>query len=147
MPAKRKRYACDLRLTTFQVREAQGPQMKSASDFANEFREAAWLDREAFFAVTLSQKHTIIDKHLVALGTLTASLVHPREIFRCAIQDSAAAVALLHCHPSGDPTPSHDDRAITRRLKEAGDLLGIRVIDHIVLGRNKYVSFVDEGLL
>ncbi len=144
---RRKRYACDLRIMAFQVREAEGPPVKSGSDFAEMFKDISCLDKEAFFVVTLSQKNSTIDRHLVSMGTLTASLVHPREAFRPALQDGAAAVAFVHNHPSGDPTPSSDDMSLTKRLKDAADLLGIRILDHVIVGRGRYFSFVDEGLL
>ena len=84
----------------------------------------------------------------VSVGTLTASLVHPREVFRAAIRERAASIALVHNHPSGDPTPSPEDVALTARLRSAGDLLGIRVLDHIVIGSGgRYVSFLDTGRL
>jgi DNA repair protein RadC len=84
---------------------------------------------------------------LVSEGSLTASIVHPREVFRRAIREAAAAVILVHNHPSGDPTPSPEDEALTARLRAAGDLLGIRVLDHVVIGSGCYVSFVDSGKL
>lgn len=84
---------------------------------------------------------------LVSQGSLTASVVHPREVFNPAIRDSAAAVICVHNHPSGDPQPSQEDRVLTRRLAEAGRLLGIQVLDHIIIGRQAYMSFADEGLL
>ena len=86
--------------------------------------------------------------NLVSLGSLTAALVHPREILKAAIAGSAAAVVLVHNHPSGDPTPSAEDLALTRRLCQAGDLVGIKVLDHIVLGDGgSFRSLADEGLL
>ena len=86
--------------------------------------------------------------NVVAIGSLTAALVHPREVFKPAILSNAAAVVLAHCHPSGDPTPSAEDLALTKRLCEAGDLLGIRVLDHLVLGHEgAYRSLADEGQL
>jgi DNA repair protein RadC len=95
----------------------------------------------------MTQKNDVIDRHMISLGTLTASLVHPREVYRPALQDGAAAVAFVHNHPSGDPTPSPEDRALTKRLADAGALLGIRVLDHVIVGRERFYSFVDEGLL
>ena len=90
----------------------------------------AGLDREAFFV------------------SLTAALVHPREVFKAAIAGSAAALVLVHNHPSGDPSPSPEDRAITERLVQVGELVGIKVLDHIVLGEaGTFRSFADEGLL
>ncbi len=91
--------------------------------------------REEFHIVTLDTKNFVIDSHQISVGTLDASLVHPREVFRPAIKDAASSLILVHNHPSGDPSPSREDRAVTRRLEEAGDNLGINVLDHIVLGR------------
>ena len=96
--------------------------------------------QEEFHVVTLDTKNQIIDSHQVTVGTLDASLVHPREVFRVAIKDAASSVILVHNHPSGDPTPSREDYAVTDRLTESGKLLGIDVLDHIVLGRPKCLS-------
>ena len=96
--------------------------------------------REEFHVVTLDTKNHVIDTHLVSVGTLDASLVHPREVFRPAIKDAASSVILVHNHPSGDPTPSREDFAVTKRLEEAGQNLGIDVLDHIVLGSFRSVS-------
>lgn len=96
--------------------------------------------QEEFHVVTLDTKNHVIDTHQVTVGTLDASLVHPREVFRVAIKDAASSVILVHNHPSGDPTPSREDRQVTDRLTESGKLLGIDVLDHIVLGQNGSVS-------
>lgn len=96
--------------------------------------------QEEFHVVTLDTKNQVIDTHQVTVGTLDASLVHPREVFRVAIKDAASSVILVHNHPSGDPTPSREDHQVTDRLTESGKLLGIDVLDHIVLGRNGSVS-------
>lgn len=105
------------------------------------------LDREEFIVVLLDGKGRTMGFNVVSVGSLAASLVHPREVFKPAIIGNAASVVLLHNHPSGDPEPSAEDRALTRRLKEAGQLLGIRVIDHIVFGDGSYRSFADDGAL
>jgi DNA repair protein RadC len=84
---------------------------------------------------------------VVTRGILDASVVHPREVFRAAITESAAAVILVHNHPSGDPTPSPEDRAVTLQLAAAGRTLGIPVLDHVVVGDGRFVSFVEAGLL
>jgi DNA repair protein RadC len=105
------------------------------------------LKREQFQVVLLDQKNKIIKDVMVSQGSLTASVVHPREVFNIAIRDSAAAIICVHNHPSGDPQPSREDRALTTRLGEAGRLLGIQVLDHIIVGRDTYMSFADEGLL
>ena len=81
----------------------------------------------------------------VSEGSLTAALVHPREVFAPAIRAAAAALVLIHNHPSGDPTPSAEDSAITERLRQVGELVGIRVLDHVVVGRGRWVSMAEEG--
>lgn len=96
--------------------------------------------QEEFHIVTLNTKNGVIDTHQITVGTLDASLVHPREVFRAAIKDHASSVILVHNHPSGDPTPSKEDLAVTKRLEEAGTLIGIDVLDHVVLGSFNSVS-------
>jgi DNA repair protein RadC len=100
------------------------------------------LDRlqEEFHIVTLNTKNHVIDTHQVSKGTLDASLVHPREVFRPAIKDAASSILLAHNHPSGDATPSREDIAVTDRLTEVGKTIGIEVLDHIVLGKAGVVS-------
>jgi len=101
--------------------------------------------QEEFHVVTLDTKNQVIDTHPITVGTLDTSLVHPREVFRPAIKDAAASVILVHNHPSGDATPSKEDLAVTRRLESAGELLGIKVLDHIVLGRDSARSIRESG--
>ncbi|GAB5406870.1 MAG: DNA repair protein RadC [Aureliella sp.] len=96
--------------------------------------------QEEFHVVTLDTKHRMIRSHQITVGTLDASLVHPREVFRTAIRDSSSSVLLAHNHPSGDPTPSREDIVVTDRLTEAGKLIGITVLDHIVLAREGCLS-------
>ena len=105
------------------------------------------VDREEFLVVLLDGKGRTMGYNVVSVGSLTASLVHLREVFKPAIIGNAASLILVHNHPSGDPEPSAEDRALTRRFKEAGDLLGIRVLDHIVIGDGSYRSFADDGIL
>lgn len=93
--------------------------------------------QEEFHIVTLDTQLGPIRTHHITTGTLDASLVHPREVFRAAIRDSASAILLVHNHPSGDPTPSREDRAVTDRLSQAGELIGIRVLDHIVVAKER----------
>lgn len=100
-------------------------------------------DREAFGALLLNGRHRVIAFHVVSVGILNQAPIHPREVFRPAIAVGAHALVLAHHHPSGDPTPSHDDRRITDRLTEAGKLLGITVLDHVVLGAGRFYSFAD----
>jgi len=101
------------------------------------------LDQEEFLIATLDTKHYVRRVVRITRGTLDASLVHPREVFRPAIVDCAAAILLIHNHPSGDPTPSRQDRQITDRLKNCGETLGIQVIDHIVVGCGRAVSLAE----
>ena len=105
------------------------------------------LDREHFKIACLDSKHQLIGIHTVSVGSLSLSIVHPREAFKAAILLSSAALILMHNHPSGDPTPSQEDRALTRRLKDGGELLGIAVLDHLVLGDWRYYSFADHQAL
>ncbi len=103
--------------------------------------------RERFIALLLDSKNRLLREVQISEGSLTASIVHPREVFAAVVRESAAALLLVHNHPSGDPTPSREDREITARLKEAGDLMGVRVLDHIIIGAEGYVSFADRGFL
>ena len=105
------------------------------------------LRHEIFKVVLLDAKHAIMRDTTVSEGSLTLSIVHPREVFTLAVRESAAAVIFLHNHPSGDPTPSQEDRILTARLVSAGEVLGIRVLDHLVVGDGRYVSFADQGWL
>ncbi len=105
------------------------------------------LKRERFLALLLDGKHRLAGETLVSEGTLTASLVHPREAFAPAVRESAAALVFVHNHPSGDPAPSREDIDLTRRLVAVGDLLGIRVLDHVIVGDGRYESFADAGRL
>jgi DNA repair protein RadC len=100
---------------------------------------------ERFVVVLLDGRHRVLRDVTVSQGTLTASLVHPREVLRPAIRESAAAVILVHNHPSGDPTPSREDRLVTRRLARAGALLGVEVVDHVVVAERGYVSLRETG--
>lgn len=124
-----------------------GTTIRSPADVFRHFhprlRHAA---QERFFVVLLDGRHRVLRHELVSQGTLTASLVHPREVFRPALREAAAAVVLVHNHPSGDPTPSAEDREITQRLMRAGEILGIPVLDHVVVAERGYSSLQEEGL-
>jgi DNA repair protein RadC len=99
--------------------------------------------QEEFHVVTLDTQHHILNTHLISVGSLDRSLVHPREVFRPAIKDAAKAIILVHNHPSGDPTPSEEDTVVTRRLEEAGQTLGIQVLDHIIVARRRTASIKE----
>ncbi len=104
-------------------------------------------NKEHFFSLHLNSKNQLIREVLISIGSLSTSVVHPREVFAPAVRDSTAALIFIHNHPSGDPAPSREDRDCTQRLIHAGRILGIRVLDHIVLGYDDYYSFADAGLL
>ena len=110
--------------------------------FHHELRD---LRKELFLVLLLDGKNRIVRRVQISEGSLNQSIVHPREVFAPAVRESAAAVIFIHNHPSGDPAPSREDRDITRRLKEAGDILGIAVLDHIIIGDGSYYSFVESG--
>lgn len=135
------------------VKEAEGtftsyPRYQNSSDLFRSFREElAALDREFFFMITLDSKNRTIGYHTISMGSLSSSIVHPREVFKPAILENSAAVIFLHNHPSGDPAPSREDRECTSRLTAAAKILGIRVLDHVVFGESDYFSFADAGLL
>lgn len=109
--------------------------------------EMRHLDREHFVALLLNVKNQVVAKELISIGTLSTSSVHPRELFKPAIRRSAASIILVHNHPSGDPEPSREDLEVTERLVEAGELLGIQVLDHLIIGDNRFVSFKNKGLI
>jgi DNA repair protein RadC len=100
--------------------------------------------RENFFVLLLDTKNKIIKSELISLGILDASIVHAREIFRPAIKHSSSKIILIHNHPSGDPTPSKEDLEITKKLMEAGEIIGIEIVDHIIIGKEKYWSWNEN---
>lgn len=104
-------------------------------------------DREHFIILLLDTKNRIIGINTVSIGTLNASIVHPREVFKPALIMGANSIILIHNHPSGDPSPSSEDMDVTKRLVEAGNILGIAVRDHIIIGDGCFYSFKDKGLL
>ena len=105
------------------------------------------LKKEVFYCLMLDAKNRILRDSRISEGTLTNSLIHPREAFKEAIKESAAAVIFVHNHPSGDPDPSREDILITERLVSVGDLIGIRVLDHIIVGDGTYISMREKGYI
>jgi len=125
-----------------------GQALRSSEDVFRHFRDSLEKEkREMFYVVLLNNKNKKIRDVKISEGSLTASLVHPREVYNPVIRESAAAVIFVHNHPSGDPAPSQEDIEITRRLKEVGDVMGVRVLDHVVVGYDRYFSFSDKGML
>ncbi len=125
-----------------------GERFCSSRELYNRYRARFFsANKEHFFSLHLNSKNQLIREVLISIGSLSTSVVHPREVFAPAVRDSTAALIFLHNHPSGDPAPSREDRECTQRLIHAGQILGIRVLDHIVLGHDDYYSFADAGLL
>ena len=114
-----------------------GPIQDAAAVYGHFRGRLPQLEREVFYVLLLDGKNRVQGEVRVSEGSLTAALVHPREVFAPAIRHAAAALILVHNHPSGDPTPSAEDRAITQRLRQAGELVGIRVLDHVVVGQGR----------
>jgi DNA repair protein RadC len=104
-------------------------------------------DREKLICLMLNAKNVVIGMEIVSVGTLTSSMAHPREIYKSAILKNAASIILSHCHPSGDPTPSRDDIQMTERVAKAGEILGIRLLDHVIIGEQGTFSFRNAGQL
>ena len=149
-PAVAARLAAALELGRRLAREGpeERPRIRGPRDVhdrcAPEMRD---LTQEEFRVLLLSTQHAVTREIVVTRGVLDASVVHPREVFRQAISENAAALLLVHNHPSGDPTPSPEDRAVTRQLVDAGNIVGIPVVDHVVIGDGRFVSFADAGFL
>ena len=133
------------------VCEQKKERIRSPEDVARLCADLRELAQETFQILTLNAKNGLVNRHMVTLGLADASLVHPREVFRAAIVENAAALVLVHNHPSGDPTPSAEDLRITKQLVEVGRVVDIRVHDHVIIGRPSdsgkgFVSLREEGL-
>jgi DNA repair protein RadC len=131
------------------VRLAERPTLRTPADAAPVLAQYIGdSDREQFVVAMLTIRHRLLGLHTVSVGCLTSSLVHPRECFRVALMWPCAALLIAHNHPSGDPEPSAEDVALTRRLCAAGTLLGIEVLDHLILGEaGRYVSLRERGVM
>ncbi len=145
-----------LKLATYQVVRESGESSPrilrdsaSVAGLALDFVRDADDDKEHFWVILLDGKNRYRMHHLVSVGNLQASIVHPREVFGPAVGEGAGAIVLVHNHPSGDPTPSSEDVEVTSRLVRAGEILGIRVLDHVVVGNGteKWTSFQERGML
>jgi DNA repair protein RadC len=141
------------RYTVALVRETRAespsyPQLNTAKEVHHHLADLfTSLDREHFKVACLDTKHRLIGVHTVAIGSLSVAIVHPREVFKVAVLLSAAALVLIHNHPSGDPSPSPEDFELTHRLVSAGETLGITIIDHLIIGHEKFYSFAENGKL
>lgn len=123
----------------------KGKPIKSGKDiFEYATQRLAGNDKEYFMILHLNSKNRVIKDEVVSIGTLNASLIHPREVFKSAIKESANSIILVHNHPSGDPAPSEEDEEITEKLFDAGDLLDIKVFDPVIIGSNNHYSFRED---
>ncbi|WP_156424332.1 DNA repair protein RadC [Bacillus sp. FJAT-27445] len=122
--------------------------IRSPEDGANYvMNEMRFLSQEHFVCLYLNTKNQVLHKQTIFIGSLNASIVHPREVFKEAFRRSAASIICLHNHPSGDPSPSREDIEVTKRLSECGKIIGIDVLDHLIIGENKFVSLKEKGYL
>jgi DNA repair protein RadC len=141
-------YALQLGMQVCSMPLRAGERFSNSRELYQRYRARFFsVNKEHFFSLHLNSKNQLIREVLVSIGSLSTSVVHPREVFAPAVRDSSAALIFIHNHPSGDPAPSREDRDCTQRLMHAGKILGIRVLDHIVMGYDDYYSFADAGLL
>ena len=134
-----------MRLIREEDRNYQPRALNCSKDVYEFFKDIEDLDRESFYCAHLDQKNRVISCEEVSKGTVSASLVHPREVYKSAVLSSAASIITAHNHPSGDPTPSREDREITARLVNAGRILGIPLLDSVIIGHGQYYSMKDLG--
>lgn len=140
--------AIELGRRMHQYRPTENYTIRSPEDGADYIMEdMRLLKQEHFVALFLNTKNQVIHRQTIFIGSLNASIVHPREIFREAIKRSAASIIVAHNHPSGDPTPSQEDIQVTKRLADTGKLIGIEVLDHLIIGDGKFVSLKEKGYL
>jgi len=149
-PAAARRLACAFELGRRASKRSLEPGVLLATSgqifdvYRERFRHEK---KEHFVTLLVNGKNRLICEEMVSIGILTASLVHPREVFMSAIRHAAAGIILLHNHPSGDPEPSPEDHEVTTRLCAVGELVGIRVLDHLIVADGSYVSFLERGLI
>ncbi len=140
----------DLKVRVELIREGdshEGPIIKCSKDASELMQELARKDREYFVCIHLNNRNVVVGIETVAIGTLNACTVSPREVFKAAILNSAAGVILVHNHVSGNPLASEDDIDLTKRLVESGKILGIEILDHIIIGSKEHFSFKDRGMI
>ena len=128
------------------IREANGEPFNSPDEIYESMKAEAEIDRECCWVLHVNSRNKIIYKELVSMGTVNASLVAPREVFRRAIIQGSAAIVVVHNHPSGDPDPSMDDTKICNRLLEAAKIINIKFLDFMVIGTGGYVSFMEKNV-
>lgn len=139
--------AFELSKRALEVNDTNLPMISDAKDAAAQLSDMRDLKKEHFVVLYLNAKNQLVHKETISMGTLNANLVHPREVFEPALKYSAAQIIAAHNHPSGDSKPSEDDLELTKRLTEAGKMMGIEVMDHVIVSKNSHFSFKEEKLL
>ena len=139
--------AFELSKRALEVNDTNLPTISDAKDAVAQLADLRDLKKEHFIALYLNARNQLVHKETISMGTLNANLVHPREVFEPALKHSAAGIMVAHNHPSGDPKPSEDDLEITKRLMEAGKMMGIELLDHVIIATNNHFSFKEEKLL
>lgn len=139
--------AFELAKRALEVNDTNLPTVESTKDAMAQLTDLQNLKKEHFITLYINARHKLIHKELISVGTLTTNLVHPREVFEPAMIRAAIEIIVAHNHPSGDPAPSSADLEITKRLVEAGKILGIKVLNHIIITKENYFSFQDKGLI
>lgn len=134
--------------TTLTIPTQDKPIIRSPKDAFDLFEpDLRHLTKEHFTCLFLNTKNRVIFKEIISIGSLNAAIVHPREVFRAALKRCSASILCSHNHPSGDSTPSPEDIELTKRLVSAGEIIGIEVLDHIIIGGSSYVSLKEQGLM
>lgn len=139
--------AFELSKRALEVNDTNLPVISDAKDAVAQLSDMRGLKKEHLVALYLNAKNQLVHKETISMGTLNANLVHPREVFEPALKYSAAQIIAAHNHPSGDPKPSEDDLEVTKRLTEAGKMMGIELMDHVIVSKNSHFSFKEEKLL
>jgi len=139
--------AFELAKRALEVNDTNLPTVSTSKDVVAQLTDLRHNKKEHFIALYLNARNQLVHKETISMGTLNANLVHPREVFEPALKHSAAGIMVAHNHPSGDPKPSEDDLEITKRLAEAGKMMGVELLDHVIIATNNHFSFKEEKLL
>ena len=139
--------AFELSKRALEVNDTNLPTIVTPKDAVAQLTDLRHNKKEHFIALYLNARNQLVHKETISMGTLNANLVHPREVFEPALKHSAAGIMVAHNHPSGDPKPSEDDLEITKRLAEAGKMMGVELLDHVIIATNGHFSFKEEKLL
>jgi DNA repair protein RadC len=130
-----------------EIKKAVNVQISEASEVYKLFNQFSEEKQELFLVVSLNTKNKIINTHISSIGTLDSSTIHPRDIFREAIRNNASGIILIHNHPSGDVNPSNEDLKVTKLLKNISNIIGIKLLDHLIISKDQFFSFQESGLL